>query len=236
MKGEKIVKVLLVKCPECGATLHIEEDRARAFCTYCGAKVLLENENEHVYRHIDDAKIIQAETAHLVKLRQMEMAEKQQIANQKILKLKIIISLILATIGILMLVFGYIAGSSTGDPDSAYYMIAFIGFFPLMGVAYIWLMSAVDFKKKEDIVVDDGRIRLPSSVDDFETKSYVAMEAILKGAGFTNVRCIPLNDLSIGFFTKPGMVESITINGEEATSGRYYPDDSIVISYHSLSK
>lgn len=228
------MRVLLVKCPECGATLHIEEDRKRAFCTYCGAKVLLENENEHVYRHIDEAKIIQAETAHLVRLRQMEMAEKQQLANQKILKLKIIISLTLATIGILMIAFGYIAGSSTGDPDSGYYMISLVGLFPLMGTVFVW--SPVDFKKKEDIVVEDGRIRLPSSVDDFETKSYVAMEAILKGAGFTNVRCIPLNDLSIGFFTKPGMVESITINGEEATSGRYYPDDSIVISYHSLSK
>ena len=41
------VKLIYVKCPECGAALDIEEDRKEAFCSYCGTKVLLYNENEY---------------------------------------------------------------------------------------------------------------------------------------------------------------------------------------------
>ena len=35
------VKLVSVKCPECGAMLDIEEGRDQAFCTHCGAKVVL---------------------------------------------------------------------------------------------------------------------------------------------------------------------------------------------------
>ena len=33
------IKLVSVKCPDCGQTLSIEENRTQAFCTYCGAKV-----------------------------------------------------------------------------------------------------------------------------------------------------------------------------------------------------
>ena len=54
-------------------------------------------------------------------------------------------------------------------------------------------------------------------------------------AGFHNIQCIPLNDLTMGLLKKPGMVESITINGRSVTSGgkKYSPDAAVVISYHS---
>ena len=54
-------------------------------------------------------------------------------------------------------------------------------------------------------------------------------------AGFTNVRCVPLNDLTMGLLKKPGMVQSITIRGKEITSGgkKFSPDAPVVISYHS---
>ena len=67
------------KCPECGAALQVEKNRKEAFCTYCGAKVLIHNENEHIYRTVDEAELkkaeveakrIEAETA--IKLKEFE--------------------------------------------------------------------------------------------------------------------------------------------------------------------
>ena len=55
-------KLISVKCPDCGQTLSIEENRTQAFCTYCGAKVLISNENEYVFRQVDEANIKKAET------------------------------------------------------------------------------------------------------------------------------------------------------------------------------
>lgn len=223
-----------VKCPECGASLPIEEGRTQVFCSYCGTKVLVTNENEHIYRHIDEAGIKQAETDRLVKLKQMEIAEKKRAASERTKALKIKISLILAAVGIIMMVAGDMLGHSSGDPDSGYYMMSMVGLFPLMGAGYIWLLP----KAKEDDDDDFGdKVKVPSVVSDYEKKSYVAIEAMFRGAGFTNINCIPLNDLTFGLLKKPNMVESITINGKEITSGgkKFAPDAKVVISYHSVA-
>lgn len=222
-----------VKCPECGASLPIEEGRIQVFCSYCGTKVLVTNENEHIYRHVDEAGVKKAETDRIVRMKQMEIAERRRVAKERRKSQKIIISLALAAIGIIMLVAGYMLGSNSGDSDSGYYMMSMVGFFPLMGAGFIWLMS----NDKEDDDDDFGdKIRVPSGIDGYEKKSYVAIESMLRGAGFTNISCIPLNDLSLGLLKKPNMVESITIDGKQVESGgkKFSPDAKVVISYHSL--
>lgn len=228
------IQFVSVKCPECGAALNIEEGREQIFCSYCGTKILVHNDNEHIYRHIDEAGIKQAETERIVKMKQMELAEKKRLASERMTKTKIKISLILAVVGILMMSLGYLAGSATGDSDSGFYMISMIGFFPLMGAAYIWLFS----KDKEDEDDFEDKAKVPSSISDYQSKNYSAIEAMLSSAGFTNIKCVPLNDLSTGWIKKPDTVESITINGHEVTSGgRKFPRDSaVVISYHSFSR
>ncbi len=223
------VKFISVKCPDCGASLDIEEGRTQAFCTYCGAKVLVNNENEFVYRRIDEAGIKQAETDRIIKLKQMEIAEKKRASAEKTKVLKIIISLILAVVGIVIMVVGCLLGEDTG------YTSFFCGSFLLLGVLCIWTYSE---DKEDDDYGDYGdKVKVPSSISEYEKKSYAAIEAILRSAGFTNIRCIPLNDLTIGILKKPDMVDSITINGHEITSGgkKYSPDASVVISYHSFS-
>lgn len=223
-----------VKCPECGASLPIEEGRTQVFCSYCGTKVIITNENEYIYRHIDEAEIKQAETDRLIKLKQIEIAEKKRAAAEHTKSLKIKISLILAAIGIVMMTAGYMLGHGSGDSDSGFYMMSMVGFFPLMGAAYIWLFS----KDKEDDEDDFGnKVKVPSGITDYEKKSYVAIEAMFRSAGFTIINCVPLNDLTFGLLRKPNMVESITINGKEVTSGgkKFLPDAKVVISYHSMT-
>ena len=71
------IKFTAVKCPECGATLPIEEGRKQIFCSYCENKIIMTNENEYIYRHVDEAEIKQAETERIIQMKKMEIIEKR---------------------------------------------------------------------------------------------------------------------------------------------------------------
>ena len=222
------VKFISIKCPECGAPLDVEEGRQQIYCSYCGTKIMIQNDNEYIIRNIDEAGIKQAETDRIIRLKQMEIAEKKRVSAEKTQKLKIIISLALAIVGILMLTIGYLAG---GDSNSGLSMLSVVGLFPLMGAIYVWLLS-----KKEEYDDDFGdKVRVPS-LTDYKRQSYRALEAKFTSAGFTNIKCVRLNDLTVGLLKQPDMVESITINGRSVTTGgeKFPPNAAVVITYHSL--
>ena len=126
------IQLISVKCPECGATLSIEEGRDKAFCTYCGAKILLHNENEYVYRHIDEAEVTTAETDRLIRLKELELKEQELKKEEQLRSLKIKICLIVIGVGILMVVLGELFGKMSGDPNSTWYICAILGMFCLM--------------------------------------------------------------------------------------------------------
>lgn len=91
-------KLISVKCPDCGQTLSIEENRTQAFCTYCGAKVLISNENEYVFRQVDEAGIQKAETERLIKLKELELQEQREIHGRNLRKFLTVIWLIISLI------------------------------------------------------------------------------------------------------------------------------------------
>lgn len=79
------IKFNSVKCPDCGATLPIEEGRNQMFCSYCGSSIIVTNENEYIYRNIDEAKLKQAEAEikkaeaeKEIKLKKLEIIEKKR--------------------------------------------------------------------------------------------------------------------------------------------------------------
>lgn len=229
------IKMIPVKCPQCGADLEAEEGRKTLFCQYCGAKVIIQNDNEHIYHTIDDAAIKQAETDRIVKLKRIELAEKERESAARTKLLKIKIALALGAIGGILLILGFLLGEASGDSDSGLYMIAMVGFYCILGAAFVGMSAA---KKKDDDDDDFGdKIKVPNTISDYERKNYTAIEAIFRSAGFVNIKCVPLNDLTTGLLKKPGLVESITINGKEITSGgrKFSSDASVVISYHSFS-
>ena len=222
------IKIIAVKCPECGADLNVEEGRSQVFCTYCGTKVLLHNENEFVYRTIDEAGVAQAETDRIIRLREMDLVEKKEEEKKK--KLKIALWIFIGSAA--LMVIGGILAAISGDSNSPMYMLAMLGLLGVMGAGIMAMIVADGNKEKEE---KDGKV--PSSIDEFEKKNYQAIEAIFKSAGFTDVKSIPLNDLTTGLIKKPGTVESITIGGTSISSygGRFLPDDPVIISYHSIS-
>lgn len=215
------VKFTSVKCPECGANLPIEEGRERMFCSYCGTQIIMTNENEHIFRHVDEAKIKQAEANQAIQLKKLEIIERKRAAAEKTKKVKIVISIVMGIIGIVLM----LAGAGMGG---------LVGLLVLEGVMFIWIMS--DSNKDDEIDFGD-KIKVPSGISDYEKKSYIAIESMLRSAGFTDIKCVPLNDLTTGWIKKPDTVESITINGTEITSGgRKFPADAtVVISYHSFT-
>ncbi len=218
------ISVNPVKCPACGAQLNIEEGRKKVFCEYCGTQLLLNNENEYIFRTIDDADIKKAETDRVVKLEQIRIAELRRKSRERILALKIIISLLLGAVGGVCM--------SGGDEG-----LESVGAIALMAILYIWMLGdgflGSNHSKEE---IDIGMLRLPGGVRDYEGKNYITIQTVFNSAGFNNVKCIPLNDLTTGLIKKPGMVESIVINGDpvENAKNKYPPEALIVVSYHSF--
>ena len=135
------VRFVSVKCPNCNASLNIEEERTTVFCTYCGSKVLMQNENEYVYREIDEAGMKQAETDRIIRLKQMELEEKKLAAAEKTKQVKILFTVVLAAVGILIMIIGF-------SPAFADSFLGIVGMFPLLGSVCIWLMSGKENEKE----------------------------------------------------------------------------------------
>ena len=135
------IKIYSVKCPECRAPLPIEEGRMQLFCSYCGAKIVISNENEFVYRHIDEAELTQAKTDRLIELKRLEMEEKRREEEAKRNKLKMIVSIVVGAIGIVCLGFGY-ANMESG--------LIMPGFVCLVILAYMWLFDMAKKKREGD--------------------------------------------------------------------------------------
>lgn len=208
------IKVNNIKCPACGADLTVEEGRTQCFCSYCGTKVIITNENEYVYRNIDEAKVKQAETDRIIKLKKLELIEKNK-------SIRVKAYIVLGIIAIISFLIG-------GLFDFAWFL--FIGLFAIIGIAYLFLFNVEH--NNDDF---DGEIRIPSEIGNYQSLSYQSVVAILKNAGFTNIECISLHDLRAGIIYKPNTVKSISINGRPFTLiTKYSPNAKIVITYHSF--
>lgn len=125
------LKINSMRCPECGADLEYEEGREKMFCSYCGAQIVITNENEKIYRHIDEAAIKREETDRIIKLKKQEESEKinDQIYKMRMIKIKasIVIGVISGVSFILSMIF-----DSLGN-------LFFISLWGLIVLAWMWL-------------------------------------------------------------------------------------------------
>jgi DNA-directed RNA polymerase subunit RPC12/RpoP len=219
-----------VKCPECGATLPIEEGRTQVFCSYCGAKVIITNENEHIYRHIDEAGIKQAETNRMVRMRELDLEEQRAAQGNS---LKKILTIIWMALSLIVLVICIVKIAVQDDFTTGFLMLFYIGGPVIGGGAYL-IFKLIPEKETDKVLMSSGGIRLPKDIFPYSEKNYEAVQASLRNAGFNNISCINMHDLTLGLLQKPGKVESITVNGEKVmTGGRVFmPSVPITITYH----
>ena len=84
------------------------------------------------------------------RIRELEIAEekRKEEERKKIIKIKIVISIILAVIGIIMFSIGSLKGDESGDPNSAWHAIACVGLFPIFVAVGMWGIDAGSNEKK----------------------------------------------------------------------------------------
>lgn len=214
------VQLIALKCPACGADINVESGREFSFCSYCGSKIIMNNENEHIYRNIDEARIKEAENNKLLRLREMELEEQENLRGRKAYLAAYGVALLFIVVGALIC----IANAS--------------GAFGIMIGIYIALFTFIksdDKKKRKRRYVGSDEVAITESMEDFYEKNYQAVVLLFKGAGFTNVTAVPLNDLNMFTMKSNGKVETVTINGsDEFGEGDIFPKDAnILITYHS---
>ena len=69
-------------CPNCGAQIFLDDSRDFGFCQYCGTKIMLDDYRS-THRVVDEARIQETETDRLIRLKELEIEEKQQEREHK---------------------------------------------------------------------------------------------------------------------------------------------------------
>ena len=225
-------KLISVKCPDCGQTLSIEENRTQAFCTYCGAKELISNENEYVFRQIDEAGIQKAETERIIRLKELELTEKNSSLRKVLTIIWLIVTLILLAIAVVLMIS---PGTEEMPGWAGGFMFLFYACAPIIGGGAYLVFKWLPEKENEKIIEKQGGIRFPDGLTPFSDKKYFAVEDSLRSTGFKNVTCVNLHDLNLlTALVNSDKIDKITVNGHTITSGGkiYMPDVPIVITYH----
>ena len=106
-------------------------------------------------------------------------------------------------------------------------------------VGVVWgggtlIFKTLPEKENEKYMLQDGGIRFPKDIFPVEEQNFASVENILKNAGFRNISCVNLHDLTLGLVKRPGRVEKITVAGKQVNSGGkvYLPNVPITITYH----
>lgn len=127
------MKVIEARCPGCGATVHFELGQKKAFCNYCGSPVAVEDAEEHVTRNIDEADLKRAETEQLIRLKELELREREMEREAKRKPLKIGGCILLGVIGAVCLIVGF------GDWNHTSFGVTCVGLICLIAVMGIAL-------------------------------------------------------------------------------------------------
>ena len=150
------LKMNSVKCPECGANLQIEEGRTQVFCSYCGTKIIITNENEHIYRHIDEADIRKAETDRMVRMRRLNMEEQGS-------SLKKTMTIIWMAVSLIIILICIIEMSVLDKFTNGFLMLFYLGGPVIGGGAYL-LFKLLPEKENEKVLLSSGGIKLPKAL------------------------------------------------------------------------
>ena len=221
-----MIRLISVKCPDCGAALQLEEGRQTAFCSYCGTKILLHNENEHIIRNIDEAGIRQAENDRAYMMKELELEEKDEKHHRFLTFVWLFCTILLFTVGFIRI------STGTRDGDDWGHMMIVFGM--LIGV-WGWLMLSLGTRKHRKNRNRPGYAKMPEQAVNCENLHFTAVRDALKANGFSDIRLINLGDLRLGIFRKNGSVESVTIDGDTVSSDDWYPQSGkIIISYHGF--
>ena len=210
-------------CPSCGASLSFDDNNKDfGFCQYCGTKIMLDDYRS-THRIVDEARIQEAENERIIRMREMDIEEKEEAHYRKGRNIAFSVAGGVAVIGAICALFA---------PTFAMFAFAIAGW-----IALFTVINGDDRKKKmaERRKANSGMIKLTSNAATYDKKDFRSVQAAYQSLGFTNIQLINLRDLRTGLLKKPGTVETVTINGESPhTDEWYYPNAHIAITYHGF--
>ncbi len=231
------IKLVTLKCPECGALLSIEENRSNAFCTYCGAKILINNPTAIIEKNID-AKIKESDNEKEIQLKELEIL-KDSISPQKTNFNYLI------PIGLLLLgggIFTLLTSNTEGINSMLSMMLLLLGFL----LVTIPFMDASDKRQEARVVVAQRKVEQmnsrnpktkkvipPVDVSECYDKHYMDVKYIFEEAGFTNITLRPIEKRFLSK-EKDGIVTTVTIKGDESfeTDQIFSADVPVTIVYN----
>lgn len=110
-----MMKMISLKCPECGADIDIEEGHKQCFCKYCGTKILIDDGNStYTYRKVDEARIKEAEVDKAIRLKELEIEQEKNLQLEKTKELKTKFTIILCAIALISFIISYMTSSNLG--------------------------------------------------------------------------------------------------------------------------
>ena len=215
-------KIVESKCPSCGAKLTLAKGEDQSFCPYCGAQLMISDENIFTIRNIDDAAIKRADSEKAIRLKQLDIEEKN--INRRSLGITIWLSVtgILFIVGII----GVFDGSHLLKS-----MMLYAFNMAIIGCIVLFVLKRKDRRR----FADDVGVRITTLMTDYVGKPREAVSIILRRQGFTNITEIALKDLGVFSKKKRDRVESVTIDGNSNYKiGEIYSKDAaVIINYHS---
>lgn len=213
------------QCPNCNAQISLDDSRDFGFCQYCGTKIMLDDYRS-THRVVDEARIQETETDRIIRLRELELEEKENERSRKGRMVAFMIALAFVIVGAIVEVF---------DPYNT------LGIFIILGGAYIALFTFIGAdsqkkKREEQRKTRSGMIKLTTAAAEYKEKNYRSIESVYSRLGFRNVSTINMYDLRVGLLKKPGTVAEVTIDGEEPEEDEWYtPNADVIITYHGLA-
>ena len=94
------VTMVPLVCPNCGGTSDVDASREFAFCSYCGAKIMLRDDNHYRMTYTDEAQLARAQADREIRLKELEQEAVQFESHRKL-------GTYLLIAGAVMLVVGY---------------------------------------------------------------------------------------------------------------------------------
>ena len=73
------MKLINLRCSNCGANLQVDPERKQIFCSYCGTKLLVDDETINITnRYVDEARLKEAE----VRLKELEYEHEREMREE----------------------------------------------------------------------------------------------------------------------------------------------------------
>ena len=74
------MKLISLRCKNCGAELQADPGRKEIYCSYCGTKLIVDNDFQITSRIVDEARLKEAE----VRLKELEYEHERELRQEKL--------------------------------------------------------------------------------------------------------------------------------------------------------